>query len=166
MNETEQAAPGWGSRSGFLAFPEAGPGSASTSPAVRMGVQDRIHRYAWAFDERRRDALENCFTEDAVWEGNTAAYEAVAPIHGRDAIVAWLSGFWTRQRDQRRHLMLSVIVSQETAESANAVASLALTAAEDAQLAIVLTSFYRFRMVRDCGTWRIAHLFEGFDVAF
>jgi hypothetical protein len=165
MNQAAAAAPGWGSSHGYVdvGLPEA---VAADTALVRLAVADRIHRYAWAFDERRRNALANCFTADAVWDGNTIGSEPVPPIHGRDAIADWLAGFWPRQTDQRRHLMLSLLVSNVTADEADALVSLALTAAEAGKIAIVLTSFYRMQLVRDAGIWRIQHLFEGFDCAF
>jgi hypothetical protein len=166
MSTASQPEPGWGSRYGFLSVPDAGGAPTSASPIASMAIQERIHRYAWAFDERRRDVLANCFTADAVWAGNTAGTAPVAPLHGRNAIADWLSGFWTRQVDQRRHLLLSVVVSHEDETSAHALASLALTAARAGRIAIVLTSFYNFDLVREEEIWRIAGLFEGFDVPF
>lgn len=160
------AASAWGSEHGFVAIPDRHDDADGVTLLSRIEVRERIHRYAWAFDERRRDALADCFTGNAVWAGNTAGHTAVGPIRGRDAIVEWLSGFWGRQRDQRRHLMMSVLVSLDGPDAANALTSLALTAAQDSKIAIVLTSFYRFELVRDEGTWRIARLFEGFDADF
>jgi predicted SnoaL-like aldol condensation-catalyzing enzyme len=165
MTPAYSAVAGWGAAGGYLELGQAvqWPGDQASD---RLAIGERIHRYAWAFDERRRDALGHCFTQAAVWEGNTAGNEPVPPIHGRDAIADWLAGFWTRQRDQRRHLMLNVLVSNQTAEEADALVSLALTAAENGAMAIVLTSFYRMQLAKSHGIWRIRHLFEGFDAAF
>jgi hypothetical protein len=129
-------------------------------------IVERVHRYGWAFDERRRDALRTCFTEDAVWEGDVQGAEHIGPIRGREEIVDWLAGFWDRQTDQRRHLMPSVVVDRRGPTEADALAYLVLTSATGTSLTIVLTSFYRMRLVNQAGTWRIRHLFEGCDVAF
>jgi len=140
----------------------AGQGDAT----ARAMIVERVHRYGWAFDERRREALASCFAENAVWEGNVQGAEPVGPIHGRDAIVTWLAGFWDRQEDQRRHLMPSVVVDRQTATTADVLVHLVLTSAAGASLSIVLTSFYRMELVEQRGGWRIRRLFEGFDVAF
>lgn len=160
------AEPAWGSAHGFVAIPAATEEADRSALLARVEIRERIHRYAWAFDERQRDALTDCFTEDAVWAGNTAGAEPVDPIRGRKAIVEWLSGFWVRQQDQRRHLMMSVLVSLDGPDAASALASLALTAAQEKRVAVVLTSFYQFELVRLEGAWRIASLFEGFDAGF
>jgi hypothetical protein len=165
MEPGVDAGPGWGSAGGHIEL-HRDPARSAIPAADVIAVEDRVHRYAWAFDERRRDALGNCFALDAVWEGNTAGTEPVDPIHGRDQIADWLAGFWSRQADQRRHLMLSIVVTPHASTGAEALVSLALTAARDRELAIVLTSFYRMHVIPVDGVWRIQHLFEGFDAAF
>jgi hypothetical protein len=144
----------------------AQPDISAAAALDRQLIVDRVYRYGWAFDERRLDALRACFTEDAVWEGNTGGEEPVAPINGREQIAEWLAGFWQRQPDQRRHMMVSIVVDNQTPESADALASLILTSAQDSAISTVLTSFYRLRLVKHADSWLIAHLFEGFDVAF
>ena len=131
-----------------------------------MLIVERLYRYAWAFDERQLEGLRNCFTENAVWEGDTCGVAPTLPIHGRDAITSWLADFWARQNDQRRHMMMSVVVDNQTSNSADVLALLALTSAGAANLSILLTSFYRLRLEKIENTWRIQHLFEGFDVDF
>lgn len=158
--------PAWGTLSGALALQPAS-GNVSTDFSLdRILILDRVFRYAWAFDERRLDALQNCFTENAVWEGNTQGRNPVSPIHGREAICRWLATFWERQSDQRRHMMFDVVVNSQTPESAQVLVSLALTSASAGKLSIVLTSFYRLEVVKVEQRWRIAHLFEGFDIEF
>ena len=87
-------------------------------------------------------------------------------MQGRDAIVTWLSGFWERQTDQRRHHMMSVSVTMKDDDNAEARSSLLLTSASSSSLAVVLTSFYRFQLERSDDAWRISDLFEGCDVPF
>lgn len=158
--------PGWGSSSGALALKPASDNMISDFSLDRILILDRVFRYAWAFDERRLDALQNCFTQNAVWEGNTQGISPVPPIHGREAIASWLAAFWDRQSDQRRHMMFDVVVNDQTPETAQVLVSLALTSASEGKLSIVLTSFYRLEVVKVEQRWRIAHLFEGFDVDF
>jgi ketosteroid isomerase-like protein len=158
--------PAWGSTGGFLQIDKSMKDLDSDLALDRIMISDRIYRYAWAFDERQIDALNNCFTEDAVWEGNTQGVTPVPPFRGRATITEWLSGFWANQSDQRRHVMVNIVIDNQSAEKADASVLLMLTAAEQSKLEIVLTSFYKFRLEKESGVWRIAHLFEGFDVDF
>jgi ketosteroid isomerase-like protein len=158
--------PAWGSAGGFLQINQSTKDLDSDLALDRILIIDRIHRYAWAFDERRIDALNNCFTDDAVWEGNTQGVTPVLPFKGRTTITDWLSGFWAHQTDQRRHVMLNIVVDNQSADKADALVSLMLTAASQSKLEIVLTSFYKLHLEKESDIWRIAHLFEGFDVDF
>jgi SnoaL-like protein len=158
--------PGWGLRSGALELRRLAPAVAADDALHRMLVVDRINRYGWAFDERDREALAGCFTADAIWEGNVLGETPVPPIHGREHIVGWLAGFWDRQVDQRRHMMLNVTVDLIDATRADALASLLLLSAYEESVTVALTSFYRLRLEQVDGDWLIAQLFEGFDAAF
>ncbi len=157
-------APAWGFASGDLPLV---PGTAdkADADAQRVQVAERIHAYAWAFDERRRDLLAACFTAGAVWHGSFGDGSQVAPTRGRDEIVAWLSSYWDRQEDQRRHLIMSMQVDGLTPTNAIAICSLLLLSVHH-ELRPVLTSFYRVRLVLDDGRWLIDDLFEGGDLAF
>jgi len=157
--------PGWGSSTGNLGLRGAGP-LTYLSPLDRQLISERVHYYGWACDERRSDLLADCFTEDASWSGSLMGEETVPAVHGRDAIVVWLSGFWHRQVDQRRHMMTSLSIDSQGPAHASAIASLLLMSAAASSIAIVLTSFYRFELTKDDGVWRISSLFEGFDVPF
>jgi hypothetical protein len=62
--------------------------------------------------------------------------------------------------------MVNIVIDNQSAEKADAIVMLMLTAAEQSKLEIVLTSFYKLHLEKDSGVWRITHLFEGFDVDF
>ena len=86
--------PAWGSAAGVL---ELGDGEVSSSPdalADRLRIAECATRYTWAFDERRADMLERCFTEDCVWEGLVMGAYRIGPYTGRDEVLAWLTNFW------------------------------------------------------------------------
>lgn len=89
----------------------------------------------------------------------------MGPVRGVDAIIGFLTSYWPRQTNQRRHLFMSLEIYPVNATEVYATASLLLTAVEQ-QLDIVLTSFYRFRLVVRDGVWLIADLFEGGDVDY
>ena len=161
---TVSPSPGWGSAKGFLRFDSAAASVGSETALATQQIIERVSRYAWSFDERRADLLAECFTDDAVWSGDIAGERPVDSVRGRDAIVGWLSEFWPRQMDQRRHLMMSVSVTPKNETQATALSSLLLTSASSSTLSVVLTSFYQFELERSQGVWRISSLFEGCDV--
>ena len=76
--------PGWASHSGTIAL---GKGATANDPGARQLVLERVARYCWAYDERRADLLEDCFTEDGVWEGNVLDKVPIGPFATRSAIL-------------------------------------------------------------------------------
>jgi hypothetical protein len=149
-----------------LRFDSSAEPASSRSALATQQIIERVSRYGWSFDERRADLLAECFTDDAVWSGDIAGERPVSTVRGRDAVVGWLSEFWPRQQDQRRHLMMSVSVTLKNETQASALSSLLLTSAKSSTLSLVLTSFYQFELERSRGIWRISSLFEGCDVPF
>jgi ketosteroid isomerase-like protein len=139
-----------------------------TEPAIdRLLVAERIARYGWAYDERDRDALAECFTPDGVWEGLLLGRDRVGPVEGREAIADFLAGFWAEQSDQRRHIFTNLVVDALAAGDAGAHTYLLLTAAGEGVMSPVTTGPYRFELVREPdGVWRIARLAAGFDAPF
>jgi hypothetical protein len=132
----------------------------------RSLVVERIARYCWAYDERRADLLGDCFTDDAVWEGNVAGTNQVGPMRGRQAIVKWLTEFWPHQHDQRRHMVLNTVIEEQGATEALLLCYLLLLSAKAERASIESIGFYRLSLANESGEWRISHLFGGFDVPF
>lgn len=158
-------APAWAHAAGLL---ELGDGSAAPADASsdRLLILERIHRYCWGYDERRLEQLLDCFTADAVWEGNVMGETPIGPIRGREAIGEWLTGFWKHQHDQRRHMILNAIVEEQSEDSATVWTYLILMSAAAARVSVETTGFYRYDVECVDGIWRIAHLFAGFDAPF
>ena len=140
----------------------------SVSPPLdpRQALQEVIHRYCWAFDERRGDLLRECFTEDGTWEASVMGETRVGPFLGQDQVQEWLSRFWDHQRDQRRHLILNFLVEDLSEDRATALAYLLLMGSSDAASRMETVGFYRLDFRNDEGTWRIASLAAGFDSPF
>jgi len=143
-----------------VADPDAG------RAADRVMIAERVHRYGWGYDERDRELLGDCFTADGVWEGSIMGGDKVGPFEGRDAVVAFLTEFWTVQTDQRRHIFTNVVVDDLTDNSAVAHAYLLLTASSDSTMTPVTNGPYRLIMRKEAGNWRIARLVAGFDAPF
>lgn len=156
--------PGWATATGQVALPAAArPGAI----ADRLLAGDLIARYGWAYDERDRAALADCFTPDGVWQGVIMGLDRVEPIHGAEAIAAWLAGFWPGQPDQRRHVFTNVVVGEPADGTLVAHAYLLLLSSHDRTTEPVSAGPYRFTLRRtDHGLWRIAHLEAGFDAPF
>jgi SnoaL-like domain len=127
---------------------------------------ERIARYCWAYDERRLDALADCFTDEAIWEGNVLGRIPIGPFVGRARIKEWLSNFWPHQRDQRRHMLLNTIVEEQTAGSVVTWSYLLLLSSDSKRVALETSGFYRVMYQQVADQWRIARLTAGFDAPF
>jgi SnoaL-like protein len=158
--------PAWAHGNGFLELAEAEPLSDPAQVADRLLIVERVHRYCWSYDERRLELLRDCFTPDGIWEGNVMGEIPIGPFVGAEEITRWMTEFWPVQRDQRRHMILNAIMLEQGPEEATALTYLLLTGAKDSSVRVETTGFYRTRMRKDGGRWRIAHLFAGFDAPF
>jgi hypothetical protein len=158
--------PAWAHRAGVVQLRSEAERSVSPSLDPRQALQEVIHRYCWAFDERRADILGECFTEDGTWEASVMGETRVGPFVGQAQVQEWLSRFWDHQRDQRRHLILNFIVEDLQADRATALAYLLLMGSCDAASRMESVGFYRLDFRNDAGTWRIASLAAGFDSPF
>lgn len=132
----------------------------------RQALQEVIHRYCWAFDERRADLLRECFTEDGRWQASVMGETRVGPFVGQAQVQEWLARFWEHQRDQRRHLILNFIVEHLSADRATALAYLLLMGSSDAASRMETVGFYQLDFRLDAGSWRIQTLQAGFDSPF
>lgn len=159
-------APAWAHRTGVVALRTEAERSVSPPLDPRSALQEVIHRYCWAFDERRADLLRECFTEDGTWEASVMGETRVGPFLGQDQVQEWLSRFWDHQRDQRRHMILNFVVEDLQADRATALAYLLLMGSSDAGSRMETVGFYRLDYRNDGGTWRIASLSAGFDSPF
>jgi SnoaL-like domain len=170
MSEEEslKPAPGWASS---MKHANVRPLVADTQagPAIdRLLVAERVARYGWAYDERDRAGLGDCFTEDGVWEGQIMGTDPVGPFEGRAAIVEFLTGFWDEQADQRRHVFTNVVVDEVGADTATAHAYLILLGSSDASMTPLTAGPYRVTLARDPGdgVWRITRMAAGFDAPY
>jgi len=155
--------PGWASHSGALSL---GKGAAASDPGARQLVLERVARYCWAYDERQADLLEDCFTEDGVWEGNVLDKVPIGPFATRSAIVDWLTGFWPHQHDQRRHMLLNNMVEQIDGNSATTLSYLLLMSSNGEASKIECTGFYRCSLRNEGDAWRIERMTACFDAPF
>ncbi len=158
--------PAWAHRTGTLNLRSAAQRTVAPPLDPRQALQEVIHRYCWAFDERRADLLAECFTQDGTWEASVMGETRVGPFVGQAQVQEWLSRFWDHQRDQRRHLILNFVVEDLREDRATALAYLLLMGSSDAASRMESVGFYRLDYRRDAGTWRIESLMAGFDSPF
>ncbi len=155
--------PGWAHTTGAITL---GAGVAHADSEARQLVVERVARYCWAYDERRAELLGDCFTEDAVWEGNVLDKVSIGPFNTRKGIVDWLTGFWPHQHDQRRHMLLNNLV--ESLDGGNAVtfSYLLLMSSDGEASKVECTGFYRCELSKEADGWRIAKMTACFDAPF
>lgn len=158
--------PAWAHATGLLRLRSESERVVSPPLDPRQALQEVIHRYCWAFDERRADLLLECFTEDGTWEASVMGETQVGPFVGQEQVQEWLSRFWDHQRDQRRHLILNFIVEDLHDDRATALAYLLLMGSSRAESRLETVGFYRLHFRSDAGTWRISSLKGGFDSPF
>jgi ketosteroid isomerase-like protein len=157
---------GWGARGGVVAPRRPAALLDVAGMTDRQAIVDTISCYAWAYDERDAKLLGEVFTEDGIWAGSIQGTQAIGPHQGRGAVVEWLAAFWPIQTDQRRHNFVNVLVEEQGADAARALAYLMLTAGEGQGVVVVTTGCYRITLAKADGTWRISEMFAGFDVPF
>jgi ketosteroid isomerase-like protein len=157
--------PGWGHATGAIAMRPAAVWGAVPAELLPE-VQQCVNRYSWAFDERREDALRECFTEDAVWEASAMGETAVGPFTGRDAVLGWLTRFWPRQRDQRRHVFTNWVVDEADGDEVTAYCYLQLFGSSGGESRFETAGFARFVLRREGARLAIRRFTAGFDSPF
>lgn len=163
---TEKSVPAWGSRLGWLTPCKASPESSTDPTLNRLLVVETLYRYCTAYDERDREALADCFTDDTVFEASIAGTSAIGPIAGRSVFLDWLTAHWDEQHDQRRHIVLNPLVEQLAGASAEVSTIMLLTATENGVFRTMTAGFYHATLRKENGVWRMATLRAGFDAPY
>lgn len=168
MNEQAipaSCAPAWAHTTGHLDVIGPQPVIASIDVlADREYARETAIRYSYAYDERRLDLLEQLLTPDAAFSV-TIGGGGDFTVRGRGEVIDWLAEIMHGQPDQRRHLVSNVVIEDLTATTAVVVTYLAIYSIE-AQAVLATTGFYRFSLLKDASTWRIAHILDGLDRPF
>jgi hypothetical protein len=150
----------WATTAGLL---DIGREGERLDASVRSGVQELLHRYAFAYDEARLDLLAGCFTDDAVCSTRLRGTE-VAHFEGRDRIVSGMSAVMAQQGSrQRRHLFGNVVVERVADQILRAHAYAAVFVVEPRAVGVGATAVYRVDIQEDGAGLRIRHLIIGMD---
>jgi hypothetical protein len=167
MSTTHNPRPGWATTDKVVSL--RGPAASNTGldPLDRILAGETLYRFAFAYDEQQPEALADCFTADAVLSATTAGVHDFGTYTGREDVVGWLSAYWGRTTDQRRHIVTNVTVDAQEATSARVTAMLLVTAAEDATFRPVTAGLYVADLVKEAdGVWRMSRFTLGFDASF
>lgn len=156
---------GWGSASSLLEV---------TRPRVRtanelldcFAIEQTVRAYGWAIDENRFDLLAQLLGTQAQFSGHIAGVGPLETVSGRDELIAWLSAFMNSRDDQLRHSMGNVLLTEVSAERAEALVYLTLHATTPQGTVPLATAFYRFTFSKTGDAWFVDDVFAGFDKAF
>ena len=157
--------PGWGHARGVIAMQPASVWGAVPA-SLLPEVQQCVNRYSWSFDDRREDALAECFTDDAVWEASVMDEVQLGPFEGRERVMEWLTRFWRYQRDQRRHVFTNFVVDEFDGDQLTAYCYLQLFGSRHSASQFETAGFVRFVLRRVGERWAIQRFSAGFDAPF
>ncbi len=117
----------------------------------RQQIVDTLYRYASTIDTKDFARLRSLFVDDAVGQ-----YAGAEPIHGADAIVAWIDSM-TVDRAWQHHLVNVYHVDIDGDEARTLTYHTShQTSTSDPDTAIVIVARYRDVLRRVDGTWKIA----------
>lgn len=121
----------------------------------KLAILELLARSAYAYDERKLDLLEGCFTEDAAFSIKIAGVdELVGPFEGREQIMGLYRGSLEKQTDVRRHVVSNAFFESDGDEPV-VLSYLSLFATENGEAKLLCTGVYRDRLRRGAGGWEI-----------
>ena len=157
--------PTWATADGHItALPPRKDGASALDSLLAV---ETVYRFALAFGERDRAVLTDCFASDATFDATIGGETSTGLYATREAIVEWLTSYWPRQTDQRRHLVTDPVVDVVGPNHVAVTAWLVLAASEDSAMRLVTAGFYRCELVLgDDSAWRIATFRGGYDAPY
>lgn len=129
----------------------------------KQTIQELLARSAWAYDEKRLDVMEACFTEAAQMRLRIAGGDVIGPYDGRVAVLDLIRGSIESQTDQRRHVISNVFFESEEGDTAVVLSNLTLLATADGEISVLSAGVYRDTVVRDGNGWRFRERFLSLD---
>jgi SnoaL-like domain len=156
----------WGHAAGLVALSRPAPPADLDALVQRQAIVETVQAYGWAIDERRWDVLADVLAEDHRFRGVVAGAARLDSLDGRDALIDWLRAYTDTLDAQLRHCFTNILVTEQGAGEATALAYLTLCSSTPQGTRVASTAFYRVSLRRQDGAWRIAALYTGFDAAF
>ncbi|GAB91295.1 nuclear transport factor 2 family protein [Gordonia rhizosphera] len=142
------------------------------SSLAALSIDDRaeivqlVGDYGYHHDERDFGRLGELFTDDALYTMVIAGGDTIGPRQGRDAIVAQISEFKSRQSDIRRHVITNITVTIVNSDAANVRSYVSVLATTPERTEVVTAGVYHDRVVRQGGRWLIAEKLLRLDRSF
>jgi hypothetical protein len=121
----------------------------------KLAIHELLNRSAYAFDERKIDMLEACFSPNANMLVNIADGTTYGPFEGREAIMGLLKGTLDAQTDTRRHVISNFIFEQEGKTNAIVLSQIVLFATEHGEIRVLTSGIYRDEVEKVDGSWQI-----------
>jgi hypothetical protein len=157
--------PAWATADGHIAA--SSPRALGTPALDSLLAVETVYRFALAFGERDHAVLTDCFTSDATFDATIGGEISTGLYSGRDAIVEWLTSYWPRQTDQRRHFVTDPVVDVVGADRVTVTTWLVLAASENSAMRLVTAGFYRCELVLEAdAAWRIETFRGGYDAPY
>lgn len=121
----------------------------------KLSILEVLSRSAYAYDERKLDMLDACFTRDASFGIQIAGVaEPIGPFEGAEAIMGLYSGSLEAQTDVRRHVVSNAFFESEDGDPV-VISNLTLFATENGEAKLLCTGVYRDQMRRTESGWCI-----------
>lgn len=124
----------------------------SLSADDKLAIGELLSRASYAYDERKLDMLESCFTEDAVFTIQIIDMDLIGPFDGRAAIMDLYSNSLDAQTDVRRHVISNVMFTDEGDEP-EVISNLTLFATADGVAKLLCTGVYTDQLSRTDSGW-------------
>jgi ketosteroid isomerase-like protein len=167
MTEALNPRPSWASADRIITLQGPDRAARPDQASGKVLAAETLYRFGFAYDEQDAAALADCFTPDATLTATTAGTRSFGTHTGREAVLGWLTAYWGKTRDQRRHIITNPMVDDLTTTSATVTAMLLVTAAEDGALRPVTAGVYRAVVRKNADqAWRISQFTLGFDASF
>ena len=127
----------------------------------KLGIQEMIARYSYAYDSKDADAFAQLFVEDGVFEVIVPAESSPrVRLSSQTAIREWASQrHQLHTGSQSRHYQSGVLFDELTSDTAAARTMLLLTrqSAEDGAPLLHLTGVYHDKWRKTQEGWRLVH---------
>ncbi len=121
----------------------------------KFAILEVLSRSAYAYDERKLDMLEACFTSDAAFGIQIAGVEEpIGPFEGIEAIMGLYRGSLEAQTDVRRHIVSNAFFESDGDEPV-VISNLTLFATENGEAKLLCTGVYHDQMKRTDNGWCI-----------
>ncbi len=131
----------------------------------RTKIENALYEWAWAYDACDLDGFLQTVTEDASVTVEVAGGDVVGPMRGRAAIAEFFGARLAARTEPRRHVTTNVIIDEESTEEARTRCYLVLIQFQHGSPEVVTTGWYRDRLVKRDGVWKIKDRHAFLEVA-